>query len=234
MLYLGNYGKLSAAITRRAERLAAAAQLSGRFMQTRESSARGRAALKAKCGHQRDCIFCSQENRKSRPSPVNGLQPPLPRGAVPKCGAQLTGGARRRRICERCLQHQSRRFYCISQPAGARERESRHFFTQTCSSRADSQNCPPPPSRGDGFPLVLGSVWRKCYTVRFGCALRQPVADSPNKRAQIHAQNERNDSQPNKNIACVAGAVNLQCMQRKLFLFVATFLRSTNTDMCQK
>jgi len=36
MLYLGNYGKLSAAITRRAERLAAAAQLSGRFMQTRE------------------------------------------------------------------------------------------------------------------------------------------------------------------------------------------------------
>jgi hypothetical protein len=45
MLYLGNYGELSAAITRRAERLAAAAaaQLSGRFMQTRERSARGRA-----------------------------------------------------------------------------------------------------------------------------------------------------------------------------------------------
>lgn len=39
MLYLGNYGVLSAAITRRVERLAAA-QLSRRFMQTRERLAR--------------------------------------------------------------------------------------------------------------------------------------------------------------------------------------------------
>jgi hypothetical protein len=52
---------------------------------------------------------------------------------VPKCGAQLTGGVRR--ICERCLQHQSRRFYCISQPAGAKERERAGTFSLKLAAR---------------------------------------------------------------------------------------------------
>jgi hypothetical protein len=176
MLYLGNYGELSAAITRRAERLA---QLSGRFMQTRESSARGRAALKAKCGHQRDCIFCSQENRKSRPSPVNGLQPPLPRGAVPKCGAQLTGGARRRRICERCLQHQSRRFYCISQPAGAREEREPALFHSNLQLEGGFAKLPSAvPRRWLSFgPWVrLAQVLYRSIWVRIKAACRRLAA----------------------------------------------------------
>lgn len=184
-------------------------------MQTRESSAR--AALKAKCGHQRDCIFCSQENRKSRPSPppVNGpgCSPRLP-------GVRSPNAARSWPDSSGCSYLRTL-FAASVTPlllhlAGGRSERAAGTFSLKLAARGRIRKI----AVGR---WLLGSVWRKRHRsiwVRIKAACRQinaPKSTSEMKE-MIHSQIK---------ISPKCGAENLQCICKVSLFFVASFLSNS-------